>query len=157
MQFKLLGVVIQDSLHWKAQINLLALKIARNVGLLSSIKYLLTKDILLLLCNSLILSKIQYGILLWGSTYATHLHPQVTLQKRALCIVSGSSYLAHTKPIAIKLHTLLFNELYEYHISLFMFNVYRKLFNQSLTCLFLLANNLHTYNTCSVDNSFFVP
>ena len=116
-QFKLLGVIIQNNLHWNAHMNSLALKIACNVVLLSSLKYLLTRDALLLLYNLLNLSNLQYGIVLKGLTYSMHLDPLVTLQKRALCIVSGSSYLAHTKSITIKVNTLLFNEMYEYYIS----------------------------------------
>ena len=63
----------------------------------------------------------------------------------------------YTRTIAIKLNSLLFSKLYEYHIRLFIFNVYHKLFNPGITCLFLLANNLHSHNTRSVDNSFFLP
>ena len=78
-QFKLLGVIIRNNLPWNAHINSLALKIARYIGLLSSEKYLLTRDTLLLLYKSLILSNLQCGILLKGSTYTIHLHPLVTL------------------------------------------------------------------------------
>ena len=67
-QFKQLSAIIQNNLHWNAHINSLTLKIARNVGLFYSIKYLLTKDTLLLPYNLLIHSNLQYGILLWGST-----------------------------------------------------------------------------------------
>ena len=71
------------------------MKTARNIGFLLPIKNFVPIDTLTLLYNSLILSNIQYGIVIWGLTFDTHLNPILTLQKKALRITTSSHLLAH--------------------------------------------------------------
>ena len=87
------------------------MKIACNIGILLSIKNCVPIETLTLLYNSLILSNSQYGIIIWGSTFDSHLYPILTLQKKALRITTSLHPLAHSKPLALKLRTLLLTEL----------------------------------------------
>ena len=82
------------------------MKIARNIGILLSIKNCVPIKTLTLLYNSLILSNIQFDIVIWGSKFDSHLYPILTLQKKALRITTSSHPLAHSKPLALKLCTL---------------------------------------------------
>ena len=122
---------------------------------LLSIKNCVPIETLILLYNSLILSNIQYGIVTWGSTFDSHLYPILTLQKKALRITTSSHPLAHSKPLALKLSTLLSTELYCYHVGIFMYNVYHKMLNHSITSLFSRTSNVHSHNTRSTVNCFF--
>ena len=65
--------------------------------------------------------------------------------------------LAHSKPLALKLRILLLNELYCYHVGIFMCNVHHKMLNQSITNLFSHTSNVHSHNTRSTINCFFIP
>ena len=88
-------------------LHAISMKIARNVGILLSIKNCLPIETLTLLYNSLILLNIQYDIVLWESTFDSHLYPILTLQKKTLRITTSSHPLAHSKPLALKLRTVI--------------------------------------------------
>ena len=45
---------------------------------------------------SLVYSYLQYCILVWGSTYPTHLRRLVLLQNRAVRVISEKGFDAHT-------------------------------------------------------------
>ena len=109
-EFKLLGIIVQNNLRWTSHIHAISIKIARNIGILLSIKNCVPIETLTLLYNSLILSNIQYGIIIWGSTFDSHLYPILTLLKKALRITNSLHPLAHSKPLALKLRTLLLTD-----------------------------------------------
>ena len=60
------------------------------------------ENVLFVLYTSLIVSYINYGLLLWG----IHSHKLELLKKKALHLMTNNSYLAHTTPLLIK-HGLL--------------------------------------------------
>ena len=107
----------------------------------------------------MILSNFKYGIVIWGYTFDSHSNQILTLQKKALRTTTISHPLAHSKSLglALKLRTLLLKELFCYHVGIFMYNVYHKMLNQSITSLFSLTSNVHSHNTRSTVNCFFVP
>ena len=57
---------------------------------------------MMILYKSLIASYLNYGLLLWG----TESHKVLTLQKKAIRLISNSSYISHTNPLFIQ-HKLL--------------------------------------------------
>ena len=62
---------------------------------MNKLKHLLPRYILLTLYKSLVMPHLLYGIHLWGSKYKK----LEKLQKRAIRIIKGASYNAHTEPI----------------------------------------------------------
>ena len=62
-----------------------------------------------------------YGILLWGSTSKEYTTKLFTIQKRALRIVSNSSYLCHIKALFKKFNTFYIFDLYEKELDIFMY------------------------------------
>ena len=75
------------------------MKITRNIGILLPIKICVTINTLTLSYNSLILSNIQYGMFIGGSTFVSYMNPIVTLQKKVLRIITSSFPLAHSKTL----------------------------------------------------------
>ena len=69
---KILGIHIDEHLSWTIHINNLSPKIVRNVGMLNKLKYVLTLYTMKTLYHSLILSHLQYCVLLWSNTYTIH-------------------------------------------------------------------------------------
>ena len=59
---KFLGIIIEEHLNWATHINHLCTIIARNVGILQKLRYILK-----ILYHSLILSHLQYCTLLWAN------------------------------------------------------------------------------------------
>ena len=73
-------------------------KTSKVIGILYRLKYVSPESVLFTLYKSLIVSYINYRLLLWGVDY----HKLETLQKKALRFVTNSSYVAHTAPLLIK-------------------------------------------------------
>ena len=100
--FNFLGIMLDENLSWKSHIEMVGNKISKVTGILYRLKNVFPESVLFVLYNSLIVSYINYGLLLWG----VHSHRLDSLQKKALRFMTNSSYLAHTTPLLIK-HGLL--------------------------------------------------
>ena len=120
--FNFLGLTIDDHMTWKAHTHKIANKISRSLGVINSLKNILPRAILLTLYNSLVLPHLQYSILCWGFNPGR----VTTLQKRALRLISGSKYRAHTEPICKQLGLLKLNDIFHLSILKFYFKFKKK-------------------------------
>uniref|UniRef100_A0A8C6NXU7 Reverse transcriptase domain-containing protein n=1 Tax=Nothobranchius furzeri TaxID=105023 RepID=A0A8C6NXU7_NOTFU len=108
---KFLGVLIDEDLTWKSHISYIKCKIAKSLGVLHRVKFLLTNSGLLALYNSLVVPYLTYCVEIWGATYKNY-----TQQKRALRIIS---YIACRDPsnlLLIKYKLLKFHDLKDWNI-----------------------------------------
>ena len=99
--------------------------------------------------NYLILSHINYGILIWGY----HSDRLYKLQKRAMRIITLAPYNAHSEPLFKSLNILTISDIF----TLFQLKFYHKLINNEFPSYFtnmqLEQNqNIHRYNTRSNMN-----
>ena len=83
-------------------------------------RHLLNTELATLLYNALVLPCLSYCLVIWGSNYASSLHPLITVQKRAIRVVAGTGRLAHTSPIFRQLRILKLPDLLKYCILLFL-------------------------------------
>ena len=65
-EFNFLGFIIHKHLTWNSHTNIIASKISSTIGILNRLKHHFPPNILEIIYNSLILSHLHYGILLWG-------------------------------------------------------------------------------------------
>ncbi len=94
-EFNFLGITLDDQLRWNKHIDKIANKISRNIGILNCLKHFIPISTKLTIYNSLVLSHINYGLLLWGYSCKRI----ETLQKKSVRTISLSKYNAHTEPI----------------------------------------------------------
>ena len=94
---------------------------SRSVGIINKLKFLLPRKALFLFYNSLILPYLAYCNIVWAKCGATKLDPILLLQKRALRICTGSTFLAHTDPLFLKLETLQITDVHILQVAVFMF------------------------------------
>ena len=80
--FNFLGIMLDENLTWKSHIEMVAKKISKVTGILYRLKNIFQENVLFVLYNSLIVSYINYGLLLWG----VHVHKLEHLQKK-LCVL----------------------------------------------------------------------
>ena len=66
--FDFLGITLDKHLTWKPHVDKISNKISKTLGILNRLKFYLPQNAKLAIYNSLILSHINYGILLWGNT-----------------------------------------------------------------------------------------
>ena len=100
--FNFLGIMLNETLSWKSHIDIVSNKISKVIGILYGLKHVFPEYVLFTPHNSLIVSYINYGLLLWG----VDCHKLQSLQKKAIRFMTNSSYIAHTTPLLIK-HGLL--------------------------------------------------
>ena len=81
---KYLGVLLDSNLSWKFQINNVALKISRAVGVVASLMHFVPRTTLLNIYQSLILPYLTYDLAAWGQAAKIHLQKTLVLQKRVL-------------------------------------------------------------------------
>ena len=86
---------------------------------MNRLKYIFPQKILLTLYNSLFLSHVNYGLLLWG----TQIYKVDTLQKSAIRIVTNSRYIAHSEPLLKSLDLIKFEDIFKLKLLKFFYNL----------------------------------
>ena len=97
--FNFLGLHIHESLSWRTHTDTVKNKVSKVVGILYRLKNIFPMYILQTLYNSLIVSYINDGFLLWG----VESHQAEPLQKKAIRLITNSNYSAHITPLFIEL------------------------------------------------------
>lgn len=118
---KFLGVYIDEKLKWYKHIMHIKGKIARGVGLMLRMRNVLSQKTLLLLYHALIFPYLTYGNIGWGCASKIYLDPLLLLQKKAVRICAGASYLAHSGHLFKSLNILKIADINRVQILLFMF------------------------------------
>ena len=85
---KYLGVIIDQHLSWKHHINYIALKISKNIGVISRLRHFVPLKTLLSIYNSLVSPYISYGLIAWGQASKSYLDKILILQKRSTFCLS---------------------------------------------------------------------
>ena len=62
-----------------------------------------------------------YCNVIWGGAAQIHYNKILLLQKRAVRILSGAEYLAHTDPLFTRLKLLRIQGIYEYSCCMYVF------------------------------------
>ena len=90
---KFLGLFLDEQLISKYHLSELLTKSARTCGMFFKIRNLLPIDVLICLYNTIFMSILQYGLIVWGQTYVLSVDPIFKLQKKAILHVSLTSNL----------------------------------------------------------------
>ena len=141
--FNFLGLTIDQHMSWNSHINKVSVKITKTLGILSRLKRFLPQDILLMIYNSLIMPHIQYGILCWGHKSGRIL----TLQKRAMRLITNSKYNAHTEPIYKRLTCLKIPDIYTLNILKLYYKIENDKVPHYFKNMFKQTTITHTHET----------
>jgi len=144
---KFLGVLLDEHLTWRYHISELSKKLARTCGILFKVKCLLPRSILIMLYNALFLSFLQYGIIVWGQTFASYLEPIVKLQKRAVRAISHQTFLAHSYPIFKEFKLLRIDDVFKTKLLTFVYESINKLTPVYFHNFFCHVTSIHSHNT----------
>ena len=113
-------------------------KISKVIGILYRLKHVCPEYVLFTLYNSLIVSYINYGLLLWGIDS----HKLPSLQKKAIRFMTNSIYIAHTAPLLVKHGLLHVHDMFKLKLLKF----YYKLSYDLLPPYFITDNEILTQN-----------
>ena len=149
---KFLGITIDENLTWKRQIDNVCKSCARSIGVLNKVKVFLPQQTLYKLYCTLILPYLNYGLLLWGDASKLYLNKVFKLQKRALRVISNSSYLASSEPLFKKFKVLNIFNMYKKETAIFMYKYKNNMLPSSFDGLFVDHKSNHNYNTRNNDD-----
>ena len=96
---KFLVVIIYKKLTWQQHITNIASKISKAIGVIERVRYKLPRSSLLSLYYSPIYPHLCYCNIVWGSISKSSINELITLQKRAIRIITNSNYICHTDPL----------------------------------------------------------
>jgi len=95
-----LGLKLHENLDWTSYFKSLSSKLSKSIYILNSVKNFIPQFIRKLLYNSMFLSHINYGLLLWGPNISTaQVNILTKLQKKAIRITKNTGYTAHTNDL----------------------------------------------------------
>ena len=94
---------------------MVANKLSKVVGILNRLKVVYPEQALFFIYNSLFMSHINYGLLLWG----TNMNKISLIQKKAIRIIPRSNYRAHSESLYKEFGLLNVNDLF--HLKLLIF------------------------------------
>ena len=143
--FNFLGIVIEENLKWNAHQTMIANKIAKGVGVISRLKRFLNINILTNLYHTLVMSHVNYGLLVWGFGNNDRIYK---LQKKAVRNISLSKYNAHSEPIFKRLNLINLPDNVRLRVVLFYYKLY-----YGIVPLYFhdyipqTPNMVHSYNT----------
>ena len=117
--FNFLCLHIHESLSWRTHTDTVKNKVSKVVGILYRLKNIFPMYILQTFYNSLIVSYINYGLLLWG----VESHRVESLQKKAIRLITYSNYSAHTTPLFIELGLLKVQDMFKLKLLKFYYKL----------------------------------
>jgi exonuclease III len=144
---KFLGVYVDQHLTWKDHINYISSKIAKSIGIISRISYLLPKNIRLNLYYCLVYPYLTYCNLIWASNYDSRLYKITILQKKVVRVIDGSCRNTHSSPIFKDLKLLKIKQIRVLQIGDFIYRYEHNLLPASFMGYFTLGSQIHTHNT----------
>ena len=145
-EFNYLGIILHERLTWKNHINMVTNKIAKVSGILNRLKHIFPQNVLLSLYHTLIISQINYGMLLWGSD----IRSVEKYQKKAIRNITNSHILAHTEPLLKDLGLLKVGAIFKLRLLKF----YYKLMNNELPSYFVTYVPIITNETYILNNDY---
>ena len=150
---KFLGVVIDEHLTWNYHIAQIASKVSKTIGILSKMRHIFPRKVLLMLYNSLVLPYFSYCTMIWANGNNTsNLEKIVVLQKKAIRIICNMRYTEHSAPGFKKLGLLTITDIGNLQLSEFMYKYSHDLLPGALRHYFKKNSEIHTYNTRQAGN-----
>ena len=115
-QFCFLGIIIDENLTMQNHVEMVTNKLSNITGILNKLKFIYPQNIILTIYNSLFVSHINYGSLVWG----TNINRISKMQKGVIRIITHSHYIAHTEPLFKNLKLLKVEDMFSLKILQFL-------------------------------------
>ena len=120
---KFLGVYIDEKLTWKKHIEHVAAKISKGLGAMGRIRNIVPSKSLLMLYHALVYPYLTYCNIVWGTACASVLAKLVSLQNRAVRLVTHSPFRSSCNPLYADLKLLKITDIVKFQTTQFMFKI----------------------------------
>ena len=148
---KYLGMHLDSKLLFKNQIKQIEVKVAKGVGILSKLRFLLPESTLLLLYYALVHPHLLYALPLWGCIYQKYTQKLQLLQNKAIRVICNSNRFSSVTPLYFELGRpiLKINELFKFEIGKLMHQHSHNLLSPGISSLFTDLSTIHSRQTRS--------
>ena len=134
---KCLGIVIDNRLNWVEHVKCILIKAIKSFE----------SETLLNLYNALIFPYISYGIQVWWTAAALHLHRLHVLHKKIIRIICGVHPRTHTDQLFKLLGILNIDKTRDYSVGLFMYKFKKCMLPPLFEDMFIKTSAVHNYST----------
>ena len=107
---KYLGIIIDAHLKWDYQIDSLAPKLSRAVGMLSKLRHLINRSTLRSIYFAVFSSIMSYGSIVWGTKQNKVVRRVSSLQDKAIRTINFASYYDSRNPLYKNIRILEFDD-----------------------------------------------
>ena len=156
-KIKLLGVLLDNSLDWKEQVQAVSLKVSRGLGILKHSKKFLPFSALTSLYTSIVEPHFQYCCSVWGCAGTTEINRLQKLQNRAARIVTSSSFDTPSNQLIEKLGWKTINELIDIESKTMVFKSLNELAPPYLRSLFRKNSQSTSYRLRNTSTDLRLP
>ena len=143
-----LGIKIDQNLNWKDHINDIAVKLNRANALLFKIRNFVNITFLKTIYFAIFDSHINYANLVWAQN-SNAMSRILTLQKKAMRIITFQSRNCHSGPLFFKLKLLKFNDKVHLENVLLISKFINSLLPPVFNNWFTFCSDVHNYGTTS--------
>lgn len=120
-KLKFLGIIIEEKLQWKYQLEKVIQNIRKGVFALKQIKNLVNQASRKMIYHALVTSHLSYGITIWYASLNKKQRMRLfRVQKQAIRALCGVRYNAHTSPLFAKTGILKVEDIYTKECCLFI-------------------------------------
>ena len=152
--YKLLGVLLDNTLSWKPQISTVCRKLNSKIALLKQIMYFLSDEMKNMFYNAYILPCFDYCITVWGKGVNSKidLNRILRIQKRAARIILKKPLHTCSLDMFNELNWLTFENRCAYHMGLLIYKCKNRLLPNYMINLITFTSN-ETYNLRSASSN----
>ena len=150
---KYLGVIVDSSLSWKEHISKILKTISKYCGILYKIRPFVNINILKMLYNSLIYSRLTYGAEVWTLSTKTLLNSIFIMQKKLVRIMTFNNkrddnfQYPHSDPLFKQLNILKIHDIQKLCLTKFVYKYFDRTVPNNFQNWFKLTSQVHHYNT----------
>ena len=141
-EYKYLGILVDNKLNWKNQIDAVTKKITGVVGVLYKTRRNLNRTTMRIIYNSLVESHIRYGVLGWGTACKSYIRKLEVAQNKALRCITYLNRRTRLVPLYKSNNVLPVKELYNLECLKFMLSFKHKKLPTAFNDYFTLRSEL---------------
>ncbi len=139
--FKFVGVHLDEFLNWNEHTKMVKNKVSSSLYALNQIKNVLPSKTLKTIYSSMILPHLNYSNITWGLSKSKDIDQIRKQQKRAIRIIVGANYNAHTEILFGQSKILKFDDLVNINIINFTSKFFHKKLPESFDNMFKVLSS----------------
>ena len=155
---RLLGITVDNSLKWSAQVEATLKKCNSLLYLLGRIKIYLDLYSCKLFFNAYILPHLDYCSTIWGNCSTTDIDRVIKFQKRAARVILDKDIDTPSNELFKQLGWMRFDERVNFHKAVMMYKALHNLSPTYISSKFTYTNTIHQVNLrSSSDSTLYIP